>query len=276
MKMFDHSFFTALYATFQDERCLYLVQQYVPGGDMWGVIHLDSDSVGLEKTRIGGLEPDVASFYAANVLVVLEHLHQRDTVFRDLKPENFGVDTSGYLRVYDFGAAKVMVGEETSNTMVGTPEYLSPEMITSKGHARGVDIWSFGVFLYEMLTGKTPFEHANSAMIYQHIMDSDEVLRLAFTKSFDPDARDLIHRLLVPNPHMRLGMLRDGLADLWAHPFLTRGGKSERQVSMKNIPAPFKPKDLDRGHMDLNDLMIGSWDSDVIPDYAGSFDFSKF
>ena len=274
MKTFDHSFFTALYATFQDERCLYMVQQFIPGGDMYGVIHGNNDSI--EMTRIGGLEPDVAAFYAANVLVVLGNLIEMDTVFRDLKPENFGVDTSGYLRVYDFGCAKVLVGEETTNTMMGTPEYLSPEVITSRGHARGVDIWSFGVFLYEMLTSRTPFDHANSAMIYQNIVDSDELLKVAFSKHFDPDARDLIQRLLIPNPHMRLGMLREGIKDVWAHRFFTRSGKEERQMSMKNYPAPFRPKDTAQCETDLNDLMIGNFDSDIVPAYTGKFDFSSF
>jgi len=273
MKMFDHSFFTALYATFQDEGCLYMVQQFIPGGDVWQLIHTNND---LEKTRTGGLHPDAASFYVANVLAVLNHLVEMDVVFRDLKPENFGVDSSGYLRVYDFGCAKVMVGEETSNTMVGTPEYLSPEMITSKGHGRGVDIWSLGIFLYELLAAKTPFDHANKALIYQNVMESEEELRVAFAKDFDPEAKDLIKRLLVPNPHMRLGMLRLGLADVWAHPFIARGGKTERSVSLKNVAAPLRPKNVDQHVTDINDLVIGNFDSDTVPKYEGSYDFSTF
>ena len=277
MKMFDHSFFTALYSTFQDEGCLYMVQQFIPGGDVWQLIYKNNR---LERTRTGGLRPETASFYAANVLTVLCHLAEMDVVFRDLKPENFGLDSSGYLRVFDFGCAKVMVGEETSNTMVGTPEYLSPEMIMSKGHGRGVDIWSFGIFLYELLAAKTPFDHANKALIYQNVMGSEEELRVvraclcmplllrcvcvcvcvcvcgcvhelltnptpfsllqAFAKDFDAEAKNLIKRLLVPNPHMRLGMLRLGLADIWAHPFITREGKTERGIGLKNMTAPLK------------------------------------
>ena len=273
MKMFDHSFFTALYATLQDEGCLYMVQQFIPGGDVWQLIHTSKD---LDKTRTGGLPADAASFYAANVLTVINHLVEMDVVFRDLKPENFGVESSGYLRVYDFGCAKVMAGEETSNTMVGTPEYLSPEMIMSKGHGRGVDIWSFGIFIYELLAAKTPFDHANKALIYQNVMESAEELRVAFAKDFDPEAKDLIKRLLVPNPHMRLGMLRLGLADLWAHPFISRGGKTERAVSLKNITAPYRPRHDDQHVTDINDLVIGNFDSDVVPRYEGSYDFSTF
>ena len=274
MKMFDHPFFTALYATFQDQGSLYLVQELVPCGDVYDVIH--NYNYDLDKTRLGGLHPELASFYAANLLIVLGHLADKDVVFRDLKPENFGIDTSGYLRIYDFGCAKVLVGEETSNTMVGTPEYLSPEMITSKGHGRGVDIWSLGVFIYEMLTARTPFDHANKALVYQNVMNSNEELNVAFTKDFDADAKDLIRRLLVPNPHMRLGMLRQGLADVWAHPFISRGNKNERQIGLKNVPAPYKPKMSDFSQADINDVVIGNFDSDDVPSYEGSYDFSNF
>jgi protein kinase X len=200
-----------------------------------------------------------------------------DVAFRDLKPENFALDSSGYLRVFDFGAARVLVGEETTNTMVGTPEYLAPEVIMSKGHGRGVDIWALGVLCYELLASKTPFEHANSALIYQNIMESKEVLSVAFTQGFNSDARDLIKKLLVPNPHMRLGMLRNGLGDVWAHPFFK--DLTERGVTLKDTKPPFKPPDAEHGAMsrcDLQDIVIGSFDTDIVPEYTGEFLFSNF
>ena len=284
MKMFDDSFVTTLYATFQDKNCLYMVMNYIPGGDLFSLIQAGNPT--LNKSRIGGLQIDAASFYTANLIYIMQVLNNKDIVFRDLKPENFALASTGYLSILDFGSAKMLIGEETTNTMVGTPEYLAPEVITSKGHAKGVDIWALGIMVYEILTTKTPFEHANSAMIYQNIIESEEVLRVSFTKEFDIDAKDFIMKLLVVNPHMRLGMLRNGLDDLWAHPFLANSrARQDREtfahnsIMTKEHKPPFKPADSksagnQRTHLD--DLVIGNFDSDVTPDYQGKFDFSHF
>jgi cGMP-dependent protein kinase 1 len=274
MKLFDNSFFTAQYATLQDEHSLYMVQQLVPGGDMYSLLR--HNHWYLDKTRLGGLEILPATFYVANVLTIIGHLHDADVVFRDLKPENFGLDSSGYLRLYDFGCAKILRGDETSNTMVGTPEYLSPEMITSKGHNRGTDIWSLGILIYEILTAKTPFEHVNSAMIYQNIMESEDILKVAFSKGFDPHAHQLILGLLNVNPHMRIGMLRDGLKDIWDSPFFSSSEIDHRSCNGRILVPPFKPHDISQQRTDLNDLVIGSFDTDAVPEYEGDFDFTQF
>ena len=273
MKMFDHSFVCDLYGSFQNKNSLFMVVQFCPGGDLLTVIKGGD----LEKTRIGGLLLEHAAFYVANILVILGAFIDADVAFRDLKPENFALDSTGYLRVFDFGAARVLVGEETSNTMVGTPEYLAPEVIMSKGHGRGVDIWALGVLCYEVLTSKTPFEHSNSALIYQNIMESTDVLSVAFSKGFNSDAKSLIKKLLVPNPHMRLGMLRNGLSDVWAHRFFH--DYSEKGISLKDYKPPFKPPDAENvalSRYDLQDMVIGSFDTDIVPEYTGHFSFSGF
>lgn len=272
MKSFDHSFVCDLYGSFQTASSLYMVIQFCPGGDLLSLLQ----SHDLPHTRHGGLEVDVARFYVANIVVILQAFMDKDVAFRDLKPENFGLDSSGFLRAFDFGASRVLIGEETTNTMVGTPEYLTPEQIMSKGHGRGVDYWACGVLLYELLTKKTPFEHANSAMIYQNIMESGEVLKIAFPKDFNSDAKDLILKLLVPNPHMRLGMLRNGVSEIWENPFFK--SLSEKKVVMKDVTPPFKPADaeMSANRMELADIMIGSFDTDVVPEYTHSFVFKDF
>ena len=272
MKSFDHSFVCDLYGSFQTASSLYMVVQFCSGGDLLALLQ----SHDLPHTRHGGLELDAAKFYVANIVVVLQAFMDKDVAFRDLKPENFGLDSSGFLRVFDFGAARVVIGEETTNTMVGTPEYLTPEQIMSKGHGRGVDFWACGVLLYELLTKKTPFEHANSAMIYQNIMESSEVLQMAFPKDFNADAKDLILKLLVPNPHMRLGMLRNGVSEIWEHAFFK--GLSQKKVALKDVSPPFKPPDaeMSANRMELADIMIGSFDTDVVPEYTHSFAFKDF
>eukprot|EP00605_Chrysophyceae_sp_TOSAG23-4_P001832 GSChrysophyteH1.ASY1.ANO1.2022.1 assembled CDS len=274
MKLFDSGWFAALYASFQDEKCVYLVQQFIPGGDLFSLIQ--SNHTSLDKTRQGGFDIPTVSFYFANIIVILTHLHEKDVVFRDLKPENFGLDSSGYLRLYDFGSAKLLPGDDSSNTMVGVAEYLSPEMITSKPHGRGTDFWALGVLLYELMTGKTPFDHANSAMIYQNIMDSDEILKVSFSKGFDSDISNLIRMLLVVNPHMRLGMLRNGFDDFWEQPLLANHGATFKLTQVKSLVAPYKPPDTTQQRTNLNDLVIGNFDTDIIPEYTGNHDFSKF
>ena len=276
MRTFDSAWFPALYATFQDEGCLYMVQQLVPGGNLHSMLHSTSDDDAPPTTRVGGLLPETAAFFFANALTILTKLQGEDIVFRDLKPENFGLDGAGYLRLFDFGSAKVLPGDCTSNTMCGTPEYLSPEMITSKGHGRGTDVWSLGILLYELLTRKTPFHHPNSSMIYQQIMDSDEILRVSFCKGFDPDACNLIRALLVVNPHMRLGMLRNGIDDMWAHPFFVKHDLSAENVGRKRKVAPYKPLDVSLQRTELDDIIIGSFDTDTVPEYTGNYDFSMF
>jgi cGMP-dependent protein kinase len=273
MNSFDHPFVCDLYGSFQTASSLYMVTQFCPGGDLLELLQ----SHDVEHTRLGGLHVDDAAFYAANVLVMLSAFVDKDVAFRDLKPENLALDSSGFLRIFDFGAARVLIGEETTNTMVGTPEYLTPEQIMSKGHGKGVDYWALGVLLYELLTKKTPFEHANSAMIYQNIMESQDLLKIAFAKDFDKEAKDLILKLLVPNPHMRLGMLRNGPSDIWDHPFFSN--LSEKKVGLKDLTPPHKPPDAEHSansRIDLADIMIGSFDTDVVPKYTGSFAFKDF
>ena len=105
-------------------------------------------------------EPE-AAFYTANVTCALEYLHRRNIAYRDLKPENLMLDVDGYLKVVDFGFAKVV--EDRTFTVCGTPEYLAPETIRRAGHTCTVDWWAMGVLLYELITGRSPF-HGGSQM----------------------------------------------------------------------------------------------------------------
>ena len=125
---------------FQDRTRLYLLIEYVPGGELFSYLRGE-----------GRLPDATAKFYAAEIVLAFAHLHLTNIAYRDLKPENLLITASGHLKITDFGFAKIV--EDRTWTLCGTPEYLAPEIIQSKGHNKSVDWWALGVLIYEMLAG---------------------------------------------------------------------------------------------------------------------------
>lgn len=152
-----HPFITNLLASFSDRDFLYLLLDYVPGGELFSY---------LRKFR--RFDEGMARFYAAEIVLVLEYLHEQQggVAYRDLKPENLLLDGEGHIRLVDFGFAKRLGSTETY-TLCGTPEYLAPEVIHNKGHTTAVDWWALGILIYEFLTGYPPFWHQNPIEIYK-------------------------------------------------------------------------------------------------------------
>ena len=148
----DHPFIVKLYSTFHDARKLYMLLEFVQGGELFAVVH---------TTKTDGIPDAQAKFYAAGIILALGYLHKKDIAYRDLKPENCLIDAHGYPKLIDFGFAKVLAPGDTSHTMCGTAEYLAPEQVQGHGHTRAVDYWAFGVLCYEMLTGVSPFVDAD-------------------------------------------------------------------------------------------------------------------
>ncbi len=135
-----HPFIVDLYATFQDHLNIYMLLSYVPGGELFSHIR-----------RAQRFSADVTRFYLAIIVLALRYLHSFNIIYRDLKPENLLLDTRGYLKIADFGFAKVV--DDRTWTLCGTPEYLAPEIIQSDGHGKAVDWWACGILCYEMLVG---------------------------------------------------------------------------------------------------------------------------
>ena len=184
-------FIVSLYGTFQDNRNLYMLMDYVQGGELFS--HL---------RRAGRFPDDLARFIAVEVVLTFEYLHMRDIVYRDLKPENILLDRTGHVILTDFGFAKRL--QDRTWTLCGTPEYLAPEIIQSKGHGKAVDWWALGVLIYEMLAGYPPFFDDNPFGIYEKILAG----RVQFPPHFNPNAKDLIRRLLTIDRTLRLGNLK--------------------------------------------------------------------
>lgn len=199
-----------LHFAFQDDQYLYMVMDYMPGGDL---VNLMSNYDVPEKW---------AKFYTAEVVLAVDAIHQMGFVHRDVKPDNMLIDRQGHVRLADFGTCMRMGddGLVRSDTAVGTPDYISPEVLKSQGgegcYGRECDWWSVGVFLYEMLYGDTPF-YADSLMgTYGKIMDHKNSLRFPDEEDFSPEARHLISSFLT-DPEKRLG--RNGIGEIIAHPF---------------------------------------------------------
>ena len=128
-------------------------------------------------------------------------MHERNIVFRDIKPENILVDMDGHIRIADFGLSKIIEENEKSHSFCGSPEYLSPEMLQSmEGHDRRIDIYSLGVLLYEMLTGLPPFFDENHQKMFENIMTQEPLLDQPFMSE---NVKSLITNMLEKDPVMR-------------------------------------------------------------------------
>ena len=193
LKMVSHPFIVNLIGHFQDERRLYMVLEYVHGGELFS--HL---------RREGRFSDEHGRYYAAQIVLAFAYLHGMHIVYRDLKPENLLIQTTGALKITDFGFAK-QVPEKTW-TLCGTPEYLAPEIIQSKGHGKPVDWWALGVLIFEMLAGYPPFYDENPFGIYQKILAG----KIEFPRQFDSKAKDIVKKLLTADRTKRLGCGRPG------------------------------------------------------------------
>lgn len=141
----------------------------------------------------GKLDENAARFYAAQVLLSFEYIHNLNIIYRDLKPENLLLDEKGNIKIADFGFAKTI--DVRTFTLCGTPDYLAPEIILNKGHGKPVDWWTFGVLIYEMVAGYPPFYDEEASGTYQKILDC----KLSFPSHFSRSAKDLVRKLLTPD-----------------------------------------------------------------------------
>ncbi|CAK4090760.1 unnamed protein product [Aphanomyces euteiches] len=225
----NHPFILKLFQTFKDDECLYLLMEFVQGGELFAYLH-NSDRPS------GRLPNDHARFYASHVLLALEYLHDRSIVYRDLKPENLLIDQEGYIKVVDFGFAKVCL--DRTYTLCGTPEYLAPELVLGKGHNKSVDYWAYGVLIYEMTIGCSPFVGVNPSdqiQICRNIVKEP----LRFPSWISPSCKDLVTKLLDRDVSKRMGCNHGGTHAIRTHPWFQ--GLEWDKIIKKREPAPWLP-----------------------------------
>ncbi|KAF0699346.1 Aste57867_10062 [Aphanomyces stellatus] len=227
--MCNHPFILKLYQTFKDKQCLYLLMEFVQGGELFAYLH-------NSERPSGRLPNDHARFYASHVVLALEYLHDRNIIYRDLKPENLLIDQEGYIKVVDFGFAKVC--NDRTYTLCGTPEYLAPELVLGKGHNKGVDYWAYGVLIYEMTVGCSPFVGNNPSdqiQICRNIVKEP----LRFPSWIPGSCKDIVTKLLDRDVSKRMGVNHGGTHAIRTHPWFH--GLEWDKITKKREPAPWLP-----------------------------------
>lgn len=202
----DLSFIIKLAYSFKDNSYLYMVTEFVIGGEMFALLR------NMRKFPDG-----LVKFYAAQVVIAFEYLHYLTIAYRDLKPENLLIGGNGFLKVADLGFAKLIPKDKRTWTLCGTPDYMAPEIIMNKGYSCAVDWWAFGVLLYEMTTGFPPFMHQDQMKTFEHIISG----KIKFTNQFSPELKDLVRNLIQVDLSRRYGNLRNGVLDIKSHSFFS-------------------------------------------------------
>uniref|UniRef100_A0A8C7L2V2 Ribosomal protein S6 kinase n=1 Tax=Oncorhynchus kisutch TaxID=8019 RepID=A0A8C7L2V2_ONCKI len=221
----NHPFIVRLHYAFQTEGKLYLILDFLRGGDLF---------TRLSK-EVMFTEEDV-KFYLAELALALDHLHGLGIIYRDLKPENILLDEQGHIKLTDFGLSKESIDHENkAYSFCGTVEYMAPEVVNRRGHTLSADWWSYGVLMFEMLTGTLPFQGKDRKETMTMILKA----KLGMPQSLSQEAQSLLRNLFKRNPGNRLGAGPDGVEEIKRHFFFST--IDWNKLFRREIHPPFKP-----------------------------------
>jgi serine/threonine protein kinase len=197
MYKLDHPHIIKLYSHFEDDEDFCLIMEYASRGQLYSFIKKQKQ-----------LNQISAKQYIKEIISAVKYLHSLEPpiVHRDIKPENILIDNNGNCKLGDFGLAKFENEENTNDNYCGTLEYLAPETLNNSSQGRSVDIWAIGVLLFEMLTGRPPFKIEKDKLDLYKDITNTKIWKINWTDDFPRLAKDLVSRILVPNPENRLSL----------------------------------------------------------------------
>ncbi|XP_029900813.1 ribosomal protein S6 kinase alpha-2 [Myripristis murdjan] len=253
----NHPFIVKLHYAFQTEGKLYLILDFLRGGDLF---------TRLSK-EVMFTEEDV-KFYLAELALALDHLHSLGIIYRDLKPENILLDEEGHIKITDFGLSKEAIdNDKRAYSFCGTIEYMAPEVVNRRGHTQSADWWSFGVLMFEMLTGSLPFQGKDRKETMALILKA----KLGMPQFLSPEVQSLLRALFKRNPANRLGAGPDGVEEIKRHRFFAP--IDWNKLYRKEVRPPFKPtvgRPEDTFHFDPEFTSRTPTDSPGIPPSANT------
>lgn len=200
LKEINHPFIIRLYWAFQTSKNLYMVYEYCPYGDLSALLK--------QKKKLSESE---VKFYISETVLALEYLHSFSIVYRDLKPLNILIDSLGHVKLADFGLAKVNISKlNPAKSFCGTPAYLAPELVKHTGGHQAVDVYALGVTVFELITGKLPFNGSNIPELYKEIT----IGKIKFPQNTSPAVKSLVRWAMHPQADKR-----PSIKDIKSHEF---------------------------------------------------------
>jgi serine/threonine protein kinase len=226
MYKIHHPNVVKLYGHFEDNNYCYFIMEYIPKGNMFGLIPQD------KKKRVS---TQLVASLIKDVISAVYFLHNMNPpiIHRDIKPENVLLTDTLAAKLTDFGWSNYIQEDEKRTTVCGTPIYLAPEIIKEKGHDEKVDIWCIGVLLFELATGSVPFPGNDIETLENNILK----LKIQWPKDINLDIKNLIMKILKLDPKARIS-----LSDMMQHHFITKYFPDSTQYLIKpNDNAKYRP-----------------------------------
>lgn len=251
MAEMNHPYILSLRYAFQTPQKLYMITDYCSGGELF--FHLK---------RMRRFTEDMVKFYGSQISLAIDHLHSKNIIYRDLKPENVLLDSFGNCKLTDFGLSKINhTSMDATSTFCGTPEYLSPEMLLHRskrtGYGLEIDWWALGIVSFELLTGWPPFFDRDFNRMCDKILNRS--LRFPTKVTFHNDTQSFIKLLLQRDPLRRLGCGIKGFSALKSHPFFCTvdwNAMIEGRTSPPFIPTRGNPDDTRNFDKEFTKLTI--------------------